>query len=269
MQIVAVQLDVQWEDKPSNQQKAAELLSTCNIEPGALIVLPEMFDTGFSMNLQATAQSTARESERYLRQLAQQYQAAVIGGVVSPMENGQARNEAVAFAPDGTLLARYHKMQPFTPSGEHDYYGAGDCHCMFEWCGVKISPFVCYDLRFPEVFRPAAQEGTELIVVIASWPAARSEHWVRLLQARAIENLAFTLGVNRCGRDPHFNFDGRSAAFDPHGQVIFEMNAAEQVATCEIDVDMAREWRDKFPALKDMRFQDRVSARPSASQCSD
>lgn len=253
MQIVAVQLDMVWEAKSSNHRRVEELLKDVEIRPGALILLPEMFDTGFSMNLAATAQSEQRESEVFLRQLAKQHQSAVMGGVAGPIVDQVSSNQAVVFAPDGSELVRYRKMQPFTLAGEDKFYGNGDSHRIFEWQGVKISPFVCYDLRFPEVFRPAVRAGAELITVIACWPAVRSEHWVRLLQARAIENLSFVVGVNRCGTEPNLTFDGRSSAFDHMGNCLFEANADEQVISVEIDIDNARQWRSKFPALRDMR----------------
>ena len=254
MQIVAVQLDSVWEDKPANHQKVRDLLAATEIAVDSLIIVPEMFDTGFSMNLEKTAQSEALESEAFLKEIAAEYSSAALGGVVAPAQNGAAKNLAVAFAPDGSELARYHKMQPFTPAGEHEKYGAGDQHVLFEWCGVKVAPFVCYDLRFPEVFRPAAKDGAELIAVIACWPKARSEHWVRLLQARAIENQAFAVGVNRCGEEPTLQFDGRSAAFDPQGNFLFEADAAPQVLQTTIDVGAVRQWREQFPALRDMRL---------------
>lgn len=252
MKIFAVQLNSAWEDKSATHRRVRELLTDAPIEPDSLVVLPEMFDTGFSMNLAATAQSESRESEGLLRALASEFKAAVLGGVVSPIQQEQAENQAVAFDPDGTGLVRYRKMQPFTLADEHLFYGHGDRFEMFEWRGVKISPFICYDLRFPEIFRPAAQAGAELIIVIASWPAARSEHWVRLLQARAIENQAYVVGVNRCGDDPQFHFDGRTAAFDPHGRCLVEANAAEQVLPIEIDAAAVRQWRESFPALRDI-----------------
>lgn len=253
MQIVAVQLDSVWEDKAASQRRARRLLQSAKIAPGALLILPEMFDTGFSMDNDATAQGAGRESEAFLRELASEFDAAVLGGVVSPKLDGRSGNEAVCFAPDGTELCRYRKMQLFTPAGEDDKYEAGEAHSMFEWGGFKIAPFVCYDLRFPEVFRPAASEGAELLAVIACWPKTRSEHWVRLLQARAIENQAFTVGVNRTGTDPQFEYDGRSTAFDPHGSQLFEANADEQTLVCEIDSGVAKDWRAAFPAIRDMR----------------
>ena len=144
-------------------------------------------------------------------------------------------------------------MQPFSFAREAESYPAGDTHRIFEWQGVKISPFLCYDLRFPERFRAAVKDGAELLTVIACWPAVRSEHWVRLLQARAIENLAAVVGVNRCGQEPNLEFDGRSSAFDHMGVQIFEADARQQVMTCELDIGAARQWREKFPALRDMR----------------
>ena len=259
MQIVAVQLDIQWEDRAANHEKVRSLLSNQEITPDTLIILPEMFDAGFSMNLVASAQSEARESEIFLADLAQEKGAVVLGGVVAPVENDMGSNEAVAFDANGNELVRYRKMQPFTIGREDQFYQAGNGHQLFEYAGATISPFICYDLRFPEVFRPAAAHGAELIVVIASWPHVRSEHWVRLLQARAIENLAFVVGVNRCGADPDHQYDGRSVAFDPHGNCLFEADGKEQVCVTKIDPDEARDWRARFPALKDIRTFDGAS----------
>ena len=254
MQIVAVLLNMALQDKPANHQRVRDLLGTVEIQPGALVIVPEMFETGFSMNLEAVAQSEAREGEALLRELAREHDAAVMGGIASPIEDDSSANECVAFAPDGKQLVRYRKMQPFSVSREGDYFRAGDTHQLFEWQGVKIAPFICYDLRFPEIFRPAVKQGAELITVIACWPAVRSEHWVRLLQARAIENLACVVGVNRCGEEPRLVFDGRTSAFDQQGKQLFQASPEEQVLTAEIDIGELRRWRSKFPALRDIVY---------------
>lgn len=253
MDVIAVQLDSVWQDKPANHAQVRKRLSSIDVPKNSLIVLPEMFDTGFSMNVSKTAQTDSLESETFLRELAAELDCAVLGGVVGPATDDVASNLSVAFAPDGSELVRYRKMQPFTLTGEDQHYGAGDSHKIFEWQGVRIAPYVCYDLRFPEIFRPAAMSGAEFFIVIACWPTARSEHWVRLLQARAIENQAFALGVNRCGTDPKFEYDGRSTAFDPLGKQLFECDAAEQVRHFQIDAEEVRSWRSKFPALRDIR----------------
>ena len=254
MQIVAVQMKMAWEDKTANHRRLRELLAQTSVQPGALVIVPEMFETGFSMNVKATAQSEAREGELLLRELARQYDSAVMGGVASPIVDGASRNECVAFAPDGSELVRYQKMHPFTLTGEDKHYPAGDSHRLFQWQGIKIAPFICYDLRFPELFRPAVMQGAELITLIACWPAKRSEHWVRLLQARAIENLACVVGVNRCGDEPNLLFDGRSSAFDHMGVSLFEASEQEQVITHQNDIEATRRWSSKFPALRDIRL---------------
>ncbi|KAA5543159.1 carbon-nitrogen family hydrolase [Roseiconus nitratireducens] len=253
MQVVAVQLNMAWENKAANHQRVHELLkSNGQIQPGALVLVPEMFETGFSMNLDATAQSDSREGEQCLRDLAREFDVAVMGGVAAPVRDGLSANEAVAFAPDGRELVRYRKIKPFSFAGEQDHYRAGESVQLFRWQDVKIAPFLCYDLRFPELFRDATRQGAELFAVIACWPAKRSEHWVRLLQARAIENLAVSVGTNRCGEEPNLTFDGRSCAFDQMGTPLFEATDQEQVITTDIDINAVRDWRDRFPALRDM-----------------
>jgi omega-amidase len=263
MQINVVQLDIHWESKQRNHQRVSELLAAADIQPDSLIVLPEMFDTGFSMNLERTAQTSERESEATLRRLALQYRSTVLGGVVGPVVHGQASNQAVAFSPEGDELVRYQKQRPFSLVGEGDYYPAGSHAELFDWNGVSVAPFVCYDLRFPEVFRPAVFQGAELLLVIACWPAVRSEHWVRLLQARAIENLAIAVGANRCGDEPGLKFDGRSCGFDHMGVPLFEANSAAQVCSAEIDIDALRKWRSKFPALRDAVAASRLKTSPA------
>src|SRR5437588_678192 len=184
MRIAAIQLDIRWEDRQANHARVRRLLDNFDVPRDALLVLPEMFDTGFSMNTSATDPGAPSASEEFCRALAIERHVAVLAGVVARADGGKLANEAVAFAPDGTQLVRYRKMQPFTPPGEHVHYPAGDAPAAFTWQGVRIAPFICYDLRFPELFRPAARHGAELLIVVANWPHMRSEHWVRLLQAR-------------------------------------------------------------------------------------
>ncbi|HWE03690.1 MAG TPA: nitrilase-related carbon-nitrogen hydrolase [Tepidisphaeraceae bacterium] len=253
MQIAAVQLDTQWENRPSTHARVIKLLDGVELRAGALVVLPEMFDVGFSMDKAKTDPGSPSESETFCRKLAVDRNVAVLAGVIARTNDGGLANESVGFSPQGTELVRYRKMQPFTPPGEHICYPAGSRHARFAWQDVRIAPFICYDLRFPEIFRPAVRDGAEFIVVVANWPKIRSEHWVRLLQARAIENLAFVLGVNRAGSDPKFSYDGRSCLFDPHGNEVFQADAREQVLLAEVDATVARDWREKFPALRDMR----------------
>ncbi|MEM6472030.1 MAG: nitrilase-related carbon-nitrogen hydrolase, partial [Planctomycetota bacterium] len=199
MKWYALQLNMVWQDKSANRNRIRQMLATNRPEPGSLVVLPEMFETGFSMDTSLTGQSPDHDGEAFLRMIAGEFDIAILGGLAAPARNKTSRNEAVAFAPDGTELVRYQKRRPFSVTREGDFYPAGGKPAVFEWQGVRIAPAICYDLRFPELFRDALALDAEAFVVIACWPHVRSEHWVRLLQARAIENLAAVIGVNRCG----------------------------------------------------------------------
>jgi predicted amidohydrolase len=133
-----------------------------------------------------------------------------------------------------------------------------------EVCAIEefaVAPFICYDLRFPELFRAALDHGADLMVVIANWPIARVDHWTTLLKARAIENQCYVLGVNRCGHDPSFIYPGKSAVFDPQGRCLAEAGAAAEIISATLDANLVRDWRRAFPALRDRR-NDLLPAQP-------
>jgi predicted amidohydrolase len=256
MNVFAVQFDIVWEDRPANFRKVRALLAASPPAAGSLVVLPEMFASGFSMNLAVTRQTSAREDESFLAELAREHRVFVTGGVVSPGTGEMGRNEAVVFSPDGTLLARYAKIHPFSLGGETEGHEAGAEIALFEWGGFVVAPFVCYDLRFPEIFRAAAKRGANLFVVMALWPVKRQQHWLTLLQARAIENQACVVGVNRIGNEPGFTYAGRSVVVDPHGIVIADAGEREQVLTAAIDAEIVNAWRRDFPALRDAHWRE-------------
>src|SRR4030095_7656034 len=135
----------------------------------------------------------------------------------------------------GDLLARYLKQRPFSGGGEDLAHERGGSPVTFEWGGLRIAPLICYDLRFPEVFRAAVRAGAEMLAVIAAWPLVRIDHWITLLRARAIENQAYVIGVNRCGRDPEFVYPGRSLVVDPHGAVLVDAGDGEKGVTAGVD----------------------------------
>lgn len=249
-----VQLDSFWEDKSANFSRVTAMLETTPAAPGSLVVLPEMFATGFSINTGVTRQGSNHETESFLRDTARAHRCCVLGGVVNEGSPGRCRNEAVAFDGAGRELVRYAKMQPFSVGGESTVHEPGTTVSTFEWGGLKIAPLICYDLRFPELAREAVLgSGAEVLIYIASWPAKRYQHWLTLLQARAIENLAYVVGVNRCGTDPHFTHPGRSIVVDPHGVVIADAGGHEHVVTAVIEHDVLHNWRAEFPALADAR----------------
>jgi omega-amidase len=253
MNLICLQLDLAWEDKPANYQKVRSLLDGLEVSPDSLIVLPEMFATGFSMNLPAVLEKPSGPTEEFLACLARDYRAFIVAGATTFGQGGRGKNEALVFSPEGTPLGRYCKWHPFSPAGETDHYEPGTELVTFSWAGFTVAPFICYDLRFPEIFRAAIRQGAELFVVIANWPAKREGHWVTLLQARAIENQAYVAGVNRCGRDPRFSYPGRTMVVDPHGHIIADAGPDEAILTANIDREALLAWRRDFPALKDMR----------------
>lgn len=253
MNIHLVQSDVMWENHTANHAKVRAIIHEAHPTPGSLIVLPEMAFSGFSMNVAAVTQSDALEDEALLCEMAALHQSTIVGGIVSRLPDGRGANQAVAIARDRTLLARYTKLQPFSPVGESEHFPGGEEVVTFQWNGFQVSPFICYDLRFPEHFRTAVKLGAELFVVIANWPVKRHHHWLTLLQARAIENQAFVIGVNRCGTDPDNSYNGRSVVVSPHGYIIADAGEGEQVLSARINVDEVRQCREQFPALCDMR----------------
>lgn len=252
MQIVGVQLDVAWEDREPNHARVRKLLGATPPAPGALVVLPEMFATGFSMNSDITAAHGAA-TERFVRELSKQLGVFVIAGLVQRSEDGTCHNAAIVTNPSGSIIASVAKLHMFPLSGEGGCHTRGEDVIVVDCDGASVAPLVCYDLRFPEAFGRATRKGATLFTIIANWPASREEHWVTLLRARAIENQAFVIGVNRVGRDPNTLYGGRSMVIDPLGTVLAEADDTETLLTAQVDLSLVTETRNKFPFLNDMR----------------
>jgi len=253
MNILALQWNLAWEDRKANFAWVRELLAGANTGATDLIVLPEMFGSGFSMNVGAIAEDEPSEGEAFLRELAATHGAAALGGLVrKPAGAAKAGNELIAFDSSGAELVRYRKNRCFRYTKETDHYENGAEIALFDWRGWKVCPLICYDLRFPELFRRGTKRGAELFLVIASWPAVRVEHWVTLLRARAIENLAWVVGVNRCGSDPHLDYPGRTVVIAPWGTIVADAGDAETALAAELSLDAVRDWRREFPALLDL-----------------
>lgn len=255
MQIACCQFDIAWEDKPANYRRVGAMARAARLAPGALLLLPEMFATGFSMNVAATAEPVDGPTVAFMSNLAKEHRVHVVGGaVITDASTGRPRNEALAFGPDGRLAARYAKVYPFSPSREHEHHVAGENTSCFHWAELCVSPAVCYDLRFPELFRRAAGEGAELLPVIANWPSTRESHWVALLRARAIENQAYAAGCNRIGVDgADLHYSGHSQIIDFRGDVLTDAGGEEKIISATVDPAALREYRRSLPFLADMR----------------
>lgn len=259
MQAHLVQPNTVWEDRDANFHSVRRLLDARPPARFDLVVLPEMFDTGFSFNLGATADRDSR-TLGFLREEAKARGVTMHGGRTVVGTDGRGRNRSTIVGPEGDVLAEYDKIHPFTlglpGSRESDSFAAGTAAVVYDWRTpqgtLRVGCAICYDLRFPEVLRAGLARGAEIFVIPANWPVTRVGHWRTLLIARAIENQAFVLGVNRTGEDPTpLAYPGASMAVDPQGNVLAEAGDGEIVLSVEIDPREVRRWREKFPAWRE------------------
>ncbi|MCW5758122.1 MAG: hypothetical protein KIT54_12875 [Phycisphaeraceae bacterium] len=260
-----VQLDIVWEDRRANLDRAERLLDGVDVGPGDLIVLPEMFDSGFSLNTDVTADDGTTAA--WLARLADDLGAVVMGGrTVGGCANGgcgKATNHCTVYAPapeggQPLALCDYAKIHPFTYGREAEKFVGGREVTTFAWEAggqrLTVCPTICYDLRFPELYRLGLSMGAELFTCIANFPAARRAHWRTLALARAIENQAFVLAVNRSGKDPYLAYAGGTIAVGPGGEVIGELGEQEAVLSVNLDVAGLYAWRREFPAWRDAKL---------------
>jgi predicted amidohydrolase len=253
MKVAAIQHDIVFADAPATCERVRPLIAQAAEQGAELIVLTEMFATGFSMRPERTAEPEGGPSEQFLLAQAAEHGAHLIASVAQQGADGHYRNNAVVAAPDGTTH-RYAKIHPFSFAGEHEHYTAGSEHLTVPIGELRVSVFVCYDLRFADEVWPLAPR-TDLYVVPANWPEPRTEHWSALLRARAIENQAYVVGVNRVGRDPAENvYRGNSAIIDPLGVVLAAPAAyAEQVVLADVQAATVQDVRTRYPFLADRR----------------
>jgi predicted amidohydrolase len=255
MKIGLVQLDIEWELKKVNYKNAEACIKIAAKKGCDVVVLPEMFNTGFSMNIAAIAEDENAETSLILSRLSKEYKINLIAGyATTAAENNKGNNTAVVYNRSGELLTKYTKIHPFSFALEDQHYNAGTSTSIFQIDGMTSSVFICYDLRFPEVFRSVAKE-VQAIFIIANWPAARKSHWLALLKARAIENQCFIIAVNRTGTDGNgINYSGDSCIYSPQGEEICSGDSTNKVLIGDVDPDKVREIRLEFPFLNDMRF---------------
>ena len=251
MRIYGLQLDIVWEDKSANRERIERLLGERRPEPGSLVVLPELTCIGFTQRLEGMAESEGEETELFYGQLASRLGVTLVAGLTHHGRVGQGRNMAVVYSADGHKLTQYCKTHPFSFGGEDRSFERGEVVTSFPWGGARVAPFICNDLRFPEIFRVLA--GVEVFVVIGSWGALRERQWMTLLQARAMENQAYVVGVNRCGQDVNISYSGRSLIVDPEGTILADAGNLEGFVQADIDLAELRAYRQRFPSLAERR----------------
>ncbi|PDS24232.1 amidohydrolase [Flavobacterium branchiophilum] len=247
MKIAVVQFDIIWENKIKNINKLEVIFSKISSNTN-LILLPEMFTTGFSMNAQLLAETMQEQTVLWLQKMAKLHQAAIAGSIPI-QENGLFYNRFLFVLPSGKVLF-YDKRHLFTLAGEHQIYTAGSQPQIILFEGFKIALQVCYDLRFPVFSRNTL--GYDALLYVANWPNARIAAWDALLKARAIENMAYVIGVNRVGSDAHqLVYNGHSQCVDCFGNLVLSPQTAEGFFEFELDKKALNEARKKFPFLND------------------
>ena len=250
--VAALQHDIAWEDPAANFARLAPRIEHAAADGARLVLLSEMYATGFSMDAARIAEPDDGPSTTFLAEQAAAHRVWV-GGSVPSLAPGATRpsNCFVLASPDGAVHT-YRKIHPFSYGGEHEVYDAGAEHVVVDVEGLRVALFVCYDLRFADEFWALAPR-VDCYLVPANWPASRREHWRTLLRARAIENQAYVLGVNRVGTVRDLDHVGDSAIIDPLGRTLAEASIGEAVLVAEVTPQYVHEIRETLPFLRDRR----------------
>jgi len=252
MKIGLLQYSPVWENKKDNKKKIINLLNQ-NKTKIDLLILPEMTLTGFSMKSKQLAEGIEGASFSFFKELAQTKQINIITGIIFS-EGKSIFNTSVLIDKNGEVKSIYKKIHPFTFSTEDKNYSAGIKTKIAECGNWKIGLSVCYDLRFPELYRFYAKQKVELLTVIANWPVDRIEHWRHLLKGRAIENQCYVAGVNRVGDTGKLKYNGYSSVFDPMGNELLSVENEEGIFTTEIKLEKVNKLRNELPFLDDIRL---------------
>ncbi len=249
LRVTLVQESLYWQDAAHNRQAFGALLEQVTGRTD-LVVLPELFTTGFSMDSARLAEPMQGATVGWLRATAQRLDAAIVGSVI--VREGEATYNRLLFVEPGGEVRHYDKRHLFRMGGEHEHYSPGRAPIVVDWRGFRILPLVCYDLRFPVYSRRRPGLDYDAIVYVANWPAARTYAWRQLRIARAIENQAFVIGVNRVGLDGvGVQHTGHSGVYDFLGMPLVEQGEDPRVDTVELHLEPLRRFREKFPAQLD------------------
>ncbi|EGA88845.1 amidohydrolase [Planococcus donghaensis MPA1U2] len=253
MKIACVQMDIVFGEPEKNYQQVLNYLTEAAENGADTIVLPEMWNTGYALTeLNTLADSTNRTVEM-LKNFAKEKSVNIVGGSVSTEKNNGFYNTMYVVNKKGELVSEYDKAHRFGLMDEHIHLEEGDSLGTFKLDNVVYGGVICYDIRFPEWIRAQALNDAKLIFVSAEWPEPRIDHWRTLLQARAIENQCFIVGVNRIGRDPNNVFGGSTMVIAPWGEIRLDMKKEEGVGYVEIDLNEVEEVRKRIPVFDDRR----------------
>ena len=248
LKVAVIQTHLIWENPEENRRLLNDKINAIT-KPVNLIILPELFTSGFTMNATAMAETMSGETINWLKNKAKEKQAAIIGSLIIT-ENNNFYNRLVCVEPSGEITL-YNKRHSFTLAGEHNVYTSGHQKVIFNYKGWKICPLICYDLRFPVWARNT--ENYDALVYVANWPKARINAWDALLKARAIENMSYCIGVNRVGLDGNnYEYSGHSAVYDVLGHKIDTIaNNKETTEIITLEKAHIKKYRERLNFLND------------------
>ncbi|APG65663.1 nitrilase family protein [Tenacibaculum todarodis] len=255
LEVAVLQADLVWENTFENRNQFTKMIDSLSSEV-ELIILPEMFTTGFTMNAEKVAESMNGDTVLWMQNIAKTKQTAICGSVVIVERSFDSAQDdkffnRLLFVHPSEKVEFYDKRHTFTLAGEHEVYSAGKKKLIVEYKGWKISPLICYDLRFPVWGRNT--ENYDLLIYVASWPKPRINAWSSLLKARAIENMSYTIGVNRVGKDANnYEYNGNSAIYDCLGNTVnhFKKETTEP-SLFTLDKNYQDKLRSRFSFLED------------------
>ena len=253
MKVGLTQMDIVWEDKEQNMERAEKLMVQAARQGVELLVFPEMTLTGFTMNTALAGEEMLfSPTLRFFKDSSVRYDMALAFGFVEDF--GAEFYNKLMIVSEGRVVYDYDKIHPFSYGEEGRHYIGGHEVKVVKLGELIVSGFVCYDLRFPEIFQ-AVSEQTDLIVVIANWPKERLLHWETLLRARAIENQCYIIGVNRTGKGNGLEYMESSTAFDPFGERMTKAHSRAELMVVDVDADRVRQIREQFPFRKDRKVE--------------
>ncbi|MGI2328007.1 carbon-nitrogen family hydrolase [Planococcus sp. YIM B11945] len=253
MKIACVQMDIAFGNPEANFQQVLSYLEEAAANGADVIVLPEMWNTGYALTeLENLADSNLR-TVAFLQDFAKTHGVHIVGGSVSTKKNDGFYNTMYVVNKTGELISEYDKAHRFGLMDEHIHLNEGQSLGIFELDGTLCGGVICYDIRFPEWIRSQVLNGAKVIFVPAEWPEARIDHWRILLQARAIENQCFVVAVNRVGSDPKNEFGGSSMIIAPWGEIRLDMKKETGIGYCDIELNEVEEVRKRIPVFADRR----------------
>ena len=252
MRVAAIQSYITWESPTTNYEALRPWIAAAAAAGARLVVLPEMFACGFSMATERVQEPEDGPSAAFLAEQARAHGLWICGSIPElPAGASKPYNTLLLAGPAGQQH-RYRKIHPFSFAREHEHYAAGDAHLTVDIEGLRCTLFVCYDLRFADEFWATAHT-TDAYLVVANWPERRRLHWTTLLHARAIENQAYVVGVNRVGHGSGLDYSGDSRIIDPWGETLASAAGAPTMLLADLRPALIRDAREKFPVLRDRR----------------